>query len=254
MSTDRPGRLIIQTPEGASFSLASAGPISRCLAWLIDLATISALLSVVGMATRPLAALHADIGMGLFVLLNFLVSTGYAIALEWYWRGQTLGKRMLRLRVMDAGGLRLQFSQILLRNLLRTLDMLPFFYLVGGTSCLLTAKNQRLGDLAAGTVVIRADRSGLPDLERLLPDKFNSLREHAVLASRLRQRIPPAEAALALRALLRRDALDIPERAALFAELAGHFRDLVPFPPEASEGLSDERYVRNVVDLVFRPR
>ena len=252
MSRPTAGRLVIRTPEGATFSLATAGPASRFLAWIIDLAVISITLSLVGLLARMVSAVQADVGLGLYFLLNFLVATGYAILLEWYWRGQTLGKRLLRLRVVDEAGLKLQFSQILLRNLLRSVDVLPLFYLVGGTASLLSRKNQRLGDIASGTAVVHATRPVLPDLEKILPDKFNSLREHPLLASRLRQRVPPAEAALALRALLRRDAMEPAGRVALFGELARHFRKLVPFPPEASEGITDERYVYNVVDILFR--
>lgn len=254
MNRPDPGRLAIRTPEGAIFTLATAGPTSRMLAWLIDLGVISVTLSLVAMLARMIAAVQADIGLGIYFLLNFLITTGYAILLEWFWRGQTLGKRLLRLRVMDQSGLKLQFSQILLRNLLRVIDALPLCYLVGGSAALLSRINQRLGDLAAGTVVVHAERPALPDLEKILPDKFNSLREHPLLASRLRQRVTPAEAALALRALLRREGMTPAGRASLFAELARHFRRLVPFPEEASEGLTDERYVYNVVDILFRAR
>ena len=74
---------------------------------------------------------------------------------EWYWRGQTVGKRVLKLRVMDEQALRLEFSQIVVRNLLRFVDFLPGLYLVGGTACVLSRRFQRLGDLAANTIVVR---------------------------------------------------------------------------------------------------
>lgn len=254
MKSDPMGRLVIRLPEGAVFSLATAGPSSRFLAWLIDTGVLLVAMSVVGLLTGVVGVLHADMGMGIYVLLQFVVTTGYAVALEWFWRGQTLGKRLLRLRVMDMRGVRLRFNQVLIRNLLRAVDILPGCYLVGGTASLITRRNQRLGDLAAGTVVVRAEEVTLPDLERLFPEKYNSLREHPALASRLRQRVGPGEAAVAFRALLRRDALDPIARLDLFRELAAHFRALVPFPEEALEGLTDERYVRNVVEIVFSRR
>ena len=77
---------------------------------------------------------------------------------EWRWRGQTIGKRLLRLRVVDAEGMRLQFNQIVTRNLLRFVDSLPAFYFVGGLACWLSPKCQRLGDIAANTIVIRNPR------------------------------------------------------------------------------------------------
>ena len=69
------------------------------------------------------------------MVVYFVISVAYAIVLEWRWRGQTIGKRLLGLRVMDVHGLRLQLPQIALRNLLRLVDMLPLFYLVGGLAC-----------------------------------------------------------------------------------------------------------------------
>jgi hypothetical protein len=179
---------------------------------------------------------------------------GYGILMEWVWRGQTLGKRMLRLRVMDVHGLRLQFHQVLLRNLLRPVDSLPFFYMVGGLVCLFSRRAQRLGDLAAGTVVVHNPQNAEPDLEQLLAGKFNSLREHPHLAARLRQRVSPAEARLALQALLRREEFEPAARIELFSRLAEHFKSAVPFPAEVVEAVPDEQYVRNVVDVLFRTR
>ena len=77
-------------------------------------------------------------GLRFFLLpiLYFVVWIGYGILFEWFWRGQTPGKRLFRLRVMDVNGLRLQFHQILMRNLLRAVDSLPACYLVGGLACL----------------------------------------------------------------------------------------------------------------------
>jgi hypothetical protein len=184
----------------------------------------------------------------------FVLSIGYGVATEWAWRGQTFGKRFLRLRVMDAQGLRLQFHQVLLRNLLRFVDMLPGVYLVGGMACLLSRRSQRLGDVAAGTVVVHHAKPAEPDLDQLLSGKFNSLRQHPHLEARLRQQVSPEEARIALQALLRRDELDADSRVILFAELAAHFKRLTTFPPESIESMPDEQYVRNVVDILFRAR
>jgi hypothetical protein len=133
-------------------------------------------------------------------------------------------------------------------------DGLPMAYLVGGIACLVSQRAQRLGDLAANTIVVRLAQPRQPDLEQLLAGKFNSLRAHPHLEARLRQRVSPAEAAAALQALVRRDELDPAARVQLFAELAAHFKSLVEFPPESVEGIADEQYVRNVVDVLFRPR
>ena len=119
-------------------------------------------------------------------------------------------------------------------------------------SCWFNPKCQRLGDIAANTIVIRIPRVAEPDLDQLLAGKFNSLRQHPHLAARLRQNVSPAEAAVALQALLRRDELEPVARVELFAELAGHFRAKVEFPAEATDGIADEQYLRNVVDVLYR--
>lgn len=246
--------LRIQTPEGIVFAYPLAGPIVRCLAWGIDFILISALTYGVSILSLLIVALSFDLGMGFMMIAYFLISIGYGVATEWLWRGQTPGKRALRLRVMDVHGLRLQFHQVLMRNLLRFVDMLPLCYAVGGAACLLSRRAQRLGDLAANTVVVHLPRHAEPDLDQLLAGKFNSLRQHPHLEARLRQRVSPTEARLALQALVRRDELDPGARVTLFSELAEHFKSLVTFPPESIEAMPDEQYVRNVVDILFRTR
>jgi len=108
-----------------------------------------------------------------------------------------------------------------------------------------------LGDLAANTIVVRDVRPAQPDLTQLLGGKFNSLLEHRHLAARLRQRVPPPAASLAVDALLRREQFDPGSRLELFAQLAAYFRTFVEFPAEATEQLSDEQYVRNVAEILF---
>jgi RDD family len=174
--------------------------------------------------------------------------------LEWAWRGQTVGKRLFRLRVVDAESRRLQFNQIVTRNLLRFVDSLPLFYFVGGVVCWLSPRCQRLGDIAANTIVIRHPRLAEPDLDQLLAGKYNSLRQFPHLAARLRQRVAPAEAAVAFQALLRRDDFEPVARVELFADLAAHFRAKVEFPSEATDGITDEQCLRNVVDVLYRTR
>jgi hypothetical protein len=116
------------------------------------------------------------------------------------------------------------------------------------------SRTQRLGDLAANTVVIRSPQIEQPDLEQVLAGKFNSLRSHPHLEARLRQKISPVEASLALQAILRRDEFEPSARARLYARLGEHFRLLVEFPPESVESITDEQYLRNVVDTMFRAR
>ncbi len=250
----RTNTLLIRTPEGILFSQLLAGPMSRFVACAVDVACISAASMILGSLLGVLSIISIDFARAASLLLYFALSIGYGILAEWHWRGQTIGKRLLRLRVVDAHGLKVQFSQIVIRNLLRFIDMLPAFYLVGGLACLLSRKSQRLGDFAANTVVVRNPRLTEPDLDQLLAGKFNSLREYPHLEARLRQRVSAAEAAIAMQAIMRRDELDPLARVELFRDLANHFRSKAEFPSEAVDGIADEQYLRNVLDIAYRSR
>ena len=252
MVQEKTNTLTIKTPEGIDFSLLLAGPVTRFLAWAIDLASIAAAWGVVSSLLGILGVLSRDFALGASILAYFLISVGYGITMEWHWRGQTLGKRLFRLRVMDVQGLRLQLSQIVIRNLLRFVDSLPAFYFVGGLTSLVSRRAQRLGDIAANTIVVRNPLIAQPDLDQLLEDKYNSFRSYPHLEARLRQSASPEEASVALQSLLRRNELEPMARIGLFRDIASHFSALVEFPPEAVEGLSDEQYVRNVVDAIYR--
>lgn len=252
MRSARTNTLQLKTPEGIVFSLPLAGPVSRFLAWSVDQACILSAADLLREVMRGVGILMPGLASAAFVIAYFVISIGYAIAFEWFWRGQTLGKRALGLRVMDEQALRLEFSQIVVRNLLRFVDALPALYLVGGTACAFSRKFQRLGDLAGNTIVVRNAEAAQPNLEQILGGKFNSLLEHRHLAARLRQRVSPAMAGIALESLLRRDEFQPVARLQLFADLAQHFRELVEFPPESVEQLSDEQLVRNVVEILYR--
>jgi uncharacterized RDD family membrane protein YckC len=244
--------LTIRTPEGIEFRLPLAGPVSRMLAFLVDLGVVLTIGQTVEKILAPLGFLGKDFSEAIKILAYFVISLLYMALAEWMWRGQTVGKRLLRLRVVDAGGLRLAASQVIVRNLMRFVDALPLLYLLGGVTCLVSRHRQRLGDLAAGTVVIRTPKLARPDLDQLLGGKFNSLAETRHLAARLRQKVTPEMGAIALEALLRRDEIEPEARLALFREMAERFRGLVAYPPEVVEQLSDEQYVRNVVEILYR--
>ena len=244
--------LIIRTPEGIAFPLILASPVIRFLAVALDLACVYIVTGVVSTVLALTQVVSADVAGAAFMLASVVIALGYPMLLEWRWRGQTIGKKLLRLQVMDDQGLRLQFSQIVIRNLLRAVDFLPGFYGVGGVAAFFNGRGQRLGDLAANTIVVRHPAAAEPDFDKILPGKFNSFRGFPHLAARLRQNVSPREAGLALEALLRRDQIEDHARPALFADIRAHFEPVVRFPPEVIDGLSDEQYVRNVVDVLFR--
>lgn len=252
MREGRYNELLIRTPEGVEFVYQLASPVARCLALFLDFAVIWGLVSVLSVAVTLMQWISYDFATAFYILLYFGLSIGYFILLEIVWRGQTIGKRMFRLRVMDANGLKLKGSQLVMRNLLRFVDSLPVLYTVGGVFAVLNRKSQRLGDLAAGTIVIRIPERQQPSLSDLDDKRFNSFRDHPRAEALLRQRIPPEQAELALQALRRRDEMDATARTRLYRELADSFRAEVAFPDEATRTLSDEQYLRNCIDTLYR--
>jgi uncharacterized RDD family membrane protein YckC len=252
MSTSRYNNLVVQTPEGIQFTNQLASPVSRCIALVVDLAIIWMVMSLVGTLVALMQWVSHDFAMAFYILLYFVFNIGYFILLEMLWRGQTIGKRMMRLRVQDMHGLKLQPAQLVLRNLLRFVDSLPVLYFLGGAFAVLSKRSQRLGDLAAGTVVVRLPDLALPVLSELSENHFNSFREHPRLEALLRQRVPPQQAELALQSLRRRDEIEPNARARLFRELAAHLQRQVQFPAESTTSMSDEQYVRNCVDSIYR--
>jgi uncharacterized RDD family membrane protein YckC len=221
---------------------------------MIDLLAILLITWVLSMLLVLWVIVSPTWALALQALAFFLVQTLYAMVFEWCWRGRTLGKRAMGLRVIDERGLALRPGQVVIRNLLRAVDWLPACYLVGGAAVWLTRHCQRLGDLAAGTVVIRTQPVRSVRIEALLAGEFNSFRQYPVIEARLRQKASADDAGLALSALLRRDELEPACRLRVFRELVMHYRELAPFPLEATEGLTDEQYLRNVAETLFRRR
>jgi uncharacterized RDD family membrane protein YckC len=251
MSDGRQRHLLLTTPEGVTFRMPLAGPVSRLLALIVDFLVVNVALSILVSGVQLVGVVSQDFSFGLYALLAFLLPMLYSMVLESVWRGQTIGKRLLNLKVVDQDGLRLQVSQVVVRNLLRAVDSLPVFYLVGGVSCLVTQRAQRLGDLAANTVVIRTASSYRPDLSVLATDKYNSFRDDPLIVSRLRQKLGNEEISLILRALTRRARLEPLARVALYRELAEYVKSRVSFSDESLLGQSDEQFLRNVADILF---
>jgi len=137
------------TPEGVPLHLPAAGPVPRALAWAIDFVIrVGALM----LLSIPLTVL-GEFGQGLYLGLMFLLMWAYTIVQEALW-GRTLGKRVLGLRVVAQDGAPIGWMAAITRNLLRTVDMLPFAYALGLLSSLFDRNGRRLGDLVAGTVVV----------------------------------------------------------------------------------------------------
>lgn len=243
--------LAIRLPEGVGFSLPLAGPVSRCLAFLTDLFLVSALSTAFERLAAPLRIVEQDFAVALIIIFYLACWLLYGILCEYFWYGQTIGKWLLGLRVVDGTGLELQFHQVAIRNLVRAIDLFPMLGLAGAITMLCNRRLQRLGDLAAGTVVIRSRRASAPNIEALVRGRYNSFLQHPLLCARLRHLTPAAAGAIAVDSLMRRDDLEDRARVAIFNELEAYFRSLLAFPEEDTEQLSSEQYVRNAVEVLY---
>ena len=152
-------RITIATPEGVDLSLTLAGLGSRFTAALVDFAIQGAIVVAAAFLLFGGDALSEAVGSGFaaaaFSVVLMLVIFGYDVLFEVLASGRTPGKRLTGLRVVQAGGEPVRFLTSAIRNLLRLVDILPFGYLVGSLAILLSPRNQRLGDIAAGTLVVR---------------------------------------------------------------------------------------------------
>ena len=141
----------VETPEGVRLALRPAGPVPRALAWAIDVSIRTTAYTALGLLLLP--ALGAVAGP-LLVLLVFAGEWSYPVLFEVLRAGQTPGKQALGLRVVDDDGTPVGWSSSILRNLLLAADVLPGTYLAGLLSMLASRDFRRLGDLAAGTLVV----------------------------------------------------------------------------------------------------
>jgi len=145
----------VHTPEGVALRLPAAGPVPRALAWLIDFGIRMGLLLA---ASMVLGALDKA-GVGVYLLVLFALFWLYPILCEGLFDGQTPGKRALDLRVVSSDGALVGWLATCVRNLMRTVDMLPFGYACGLVSGLFDPWGRRLGDLVAGTMVVHVPKT-----------------------------------------------------------------------------------------------
>ena len=145
----------IETPEGITLNLRVAGPLARALAWAADsLIKYGALWGLF-----IVLALLGEGGLGLWLIALFLTEWFYPVLFEVYADGATPGKKALGLKVVHANGTPVDWPAALIRNLLRAVDFLPLLYGFGVVAMACNRNFQRLGDLAAGTVVIYRELS-----------------------------------------------------------------------------------------------
>jgi uncharacterized RDD family membrane protein YckC len=264
----------VRTPEGVSFDHTIANLGTRFAAWCVDQA-VSAGLVFVGLLlfaaaqSQSLNETRVGFGGGVLGVLGLLVVFGaqwaYFVLCEWTFGGQTLGKRLFHLRVVGVDGIRITFAQSVARNLLRMLDsfpvaallegahplihLVPVFVAPGALCAFLSSRAQRIGDIAAGTLVIEEDRRAPPDALGIAPDRHGSFLADARLRAELSRQLTPAEVDALVTLCVRRDALEMRARLELFhaASRALESRLGVPRPAE----LSEEKFVLGVCAVLL---
>ena len=234
----------VRTGEAVAIRYELAGLGSRFLAVMIDLLAQIAILLVVliGVGLSASAVGHvikhsANITawlLGAGVFLVFLVLIGWFIIFELWWSGRTPGKRALGLRVVRDGGFPIDAGASVIRNLVRIVELLLGFYTLSAISALISKENKRLGDLAAGTIVIRDRIDALPDLDAYL-----------ARPARAATGLGEADRVLIERFLARRDELESAARASLAARIAAQVRPTLVAP---YSGLDDESLLEFLVD------
>jgi uncharacterized RDD family membrane protein YckC len=149
--------MVVATPERVAFEYRAAGPGSRFVAQVIDLVLLVIVLAIVIAAAAAFGDLTGQNGLALLLglLVGFVIVVGYFWTLEALWSGKTLGKYVMGLRVVGDLGEPITFTAASIRNLVRIVDFLPFFYGLGLVVLFVNGRGKRLGDLAAGTIVVR---------------------------------------------------------------------------------------------------
>ena len=171
----------VPTPEGIELSLRLAGPVARALAWLIDFV----LRMVVLGALATVAGALSKLGVALMLLSWFALEWLYPVVFEVWFNGATPGKRSLGLLVLHDDGTPVRLPASFTRNLLRAIDFFPALYGVGLLTMMLNPEFKRLGDLAAGTVVVYREpatrHAAIPDAAPVAPAMALSPREQRTL-------------------------------------------------------------------------
>ncbi|NKB38683.1 MAG: RDD family protein [Gammaproteobacteria bacterium] len=170
-----------ETPEGIELQLHVAGPVSRAAAWLVD----SLIRACIYIAFTIIFSLLGKMGWGIILLVYFIVEWFYPVLFE-VLKGTTPGKKLFNLWVCHDNGTPIGWQASMVRNLLRVADFLPFLYVLGLISMLINRDFKRLGDIAAGTLVVYRDEGernyNLPEQKPLpSPQALRLVEQRAIL-------------------------------------------------------------------------
>jgi uncharacterized RDD family membrane protein YckC len=155
-------QLSIDTPELVAIQMPLAGIGSRFIAllvdyviWFVGIGFVASIFAFLLPGINAFNRISAQWATALYLFLIFLFNWGYFTLFEAFWNGRTPGKRIARIRVIQRSGRAIGLFESMARNFVRYIDQIPFFYAVGAIAIFVTRDHQRLGDLAAGTLVVR---------------------------------------------------------------------------------------------------
>ncbi|MEX2504663.1 MAG: RDD family protein [Egicoccus sp.] len=236
------------TPEGVALDLEFATIGSRGIAYLLDLLIIGSLLLVLGIAEATFGFggfVPGWVGIVLLLLLVFAVQFGYPIGFETLWRGRTPGKAAMGLRVVTTEGAPVGLRHAAVRAMVGLLELLPTLGVPAVVTSLLNARGQRLGDLAAGTVVLRERRGGTAPAAHAFapPPGLEGYVAHLDVS-----RVDPRAYATVRDTLLRLPELAPPARRGVAEAVADGLLDRVAPPPPS--GLPAEAWLACVAAAV----
>jgi uncharacterized RDD family membrane protein YckC len=243
------------TPEKVPFYYRVAGLGSRFLAWLIDLGVIVLLIFVGLLVGAVLESGRGGMALAIVALWSFVLQWGYFILFEWLWHGQTPGKRLLGIRVINRQGTSVTFLEAAVRNLLRVvdgmplliIDVVPLLYGVGFLVAACNRENRRLGDLAAGTLVVHVQHRVKPirAVHEAVSERDRA--REALVRQRMEQLTRPQKQTI-LDLCLRRDQLRVQDRTRLFAAMAAYLQNRLGLVAE--EFQSDEKFVLQLASVL----
>lgn len=242
------GDVTIITPEHVEIRLTPAGLGRRFIAWLADFVVIIGLITIVRIACNLLGV---GLGTLLSTTISFILMWGYHVFCDVMAQGRSPGKRMLGLRVVDDRGLPVNLQQSFVRNVVRILDQQPgIFYGVGGLVCLMNKQTRRMGDLAAGTMVVHETKPLQAPKQLSQGRQFNSLLSPRVTRL-IRNRVTLEEREFLLSLCMRAPGMDDRARFDLMDEVGRHYREKLQID---DEHLSGENLVRGLTAVLFEKK
>jgi uncharacterized RDD family membrane protein YckC len=241
-------RATVLTPEHVEIHLDPAGLGSRFIALSVDFVIVLAASQIV--AALAMTLLPVGAGVVVRALLMLVMSFGYHVYFEVWRQGQSPGKKMLRLRVVDGRGLPMGLEQSFVRNVVRVLDALPIGYAVGAMVSLIHPERRRLGDMVADTMVVNEPRGIAPERRITGARTFNSLRTPRVLRL-IRHRVTLEEREFLGQLCWRAATLDPQARFDLMREVGEFYRNRLDIE---EQGLSGENLVRGLTAILYADR